>query len=301
MIKQNLQIEEKGFSIRCVSYSQKYVELSNGVILENKNRVERFFRRLAAGWNVDLAYNISESIRDEYVKSYKSSLARVGGINCQQQNPHIREIAKENFRKAVATGKNSEKLRSGEISIWNKGLTKETDARVMDISKRQTGDSNTVHRQTPESKARSAKNISITMKDRIKSGDITPNVKNSRTHWQVIYRGKRFRSSWEAAWFALNQHYEYETKRISYWLNGIERIYIVDFYDPATNTLVEVKPAEHTYGEVFEAKKLWAEKWAVENNGKYVIVTQQYLKDNIAQLLLSDLPNEVKSKIQGIK
>ena len=299
MIKQNLQLEEKGFSIRCVSYSQKYVELSNGVMLDGKNKVERFFRRLAAGWNVDLAYNISESIRDEYISEYKSSLARVGGINCQKQNPHIKEIAKENLRQVRLAGKNTEKMRSGEISIWNKGLTKETDYRLQKVSKQRTGEGNPMfgHQHTDEYK----KNASVTMKENIKSGKFTPNVKNSRTHWQVIYSGKRFRSSWEAAWFALNRHYEYETKRISYWLNGIERIYIVDFYDPITNTLVEVKPAEHTYGEVFEAKKSWAEKWAEENNGKYIVVTQQYLKDNMDQLLLSDLPDEVKIKIQGIK
>ena len=299
MIKQNLQLEEKGFSIRCISYSQKYVELSNGVILDSKNKVEQFFRRLVAGWDVDLAYNISELVREQYIAEYKSALARIGGINCQQQNPHIREIAKENLQQARLTGKNTEKMRSGEINIWNKGLTKETDSRLQKVSKQRTGEGNPMfgHRHSDEYK----KNASVIMKENIKSGKFTPNVKNSRTHWQVIYKGKVFRSSWEAAWFALNPHYEYETKRISYWLNGVERIYIVDFYDPKTNTLVEVKPAEHTYGEVFEAKKSWAEKWAVENNGKYIVVTQQYLKDNMSRLLLSDLPDAVKSKIQGLK
>lgn len=302
MIKQNLQIEEKGFSIQCVSYSQKYVELSNGVILDGKNEVERFFRRLAAGWNVDLAYNTSDSIRDNYIAEYKSSLARAAGkqgLVAQKGNPDTHNKRVSNMKKEWEARRASGWINSADP--WNKGLTKETDSRVMDISKRQSGENNTVHRQTTETKAQSAKNISTTMKARIKSGDITPNVQNSRTHWQVTYQGKRFRSSWEAAWFALNQHYEYETKRISYWINGVEKIYIVDFYDPATNTLVEVKPAEHTYGEVFEAKKLWAERWAGENNGKYVVVTQQYLKDNMSQLLSSDLPDEVKSKIQGIK
>ena len=206
MIKQNLQIEEKGFSIRCVSYSQKYVELSNGVVLDTKNKVERFFRRLAAGWDVDIVYNSTDEIRDEYIKARKTENARQAGINCQKKHPHLREIAKENFRKAVESGKNSEKLRSGEISIWNKGLTKETDIRMKKVSEQRTGSGNPMFGKHRSEEYK--KNASEVMKENIRSGKFTPNVQNSRTHWQVIYRGKRFRSSWEAAWFALNSHYE---------------------------------------------------------------------------------------------
>lgn len=293
----NTRLEETGFIIRVEQYSQKHIVLSNGLVLDTENEIGRFKRRLRSGWNMDLAYHIDMGIRNDHVKKYKSQVAAVGGINCQKQNPHIREIAKENCKKARESGKNIERLK--EVGAWNKGLTKETDSRLMEYSRQKTGEGNPMFGYSPTEEER--RRASAKMKENIKSGKFTPNIRNSQTHWQVEYRGKKFRSSWEAAWFALNPSYEYETIRINYWLDGEEKIYIVDFYDPKTNTLVEVKPVEHTYDAKFKAKKEWADKWAVENNGHYLVITQAYLKENMDKLLNSDLPDEVKNKMRNIR
>lgn len=293
----NNKLSDAGFILRaCDGYTQKYILLSNGIEICGNTSVGRFGRRLSGGWDIDKAYNLNKETRYKYIKEQKSEKARKGGINCQKQNPHIREIAKENCRKAVDSGM------AGYVvghKPWNTGLTKENDLRVMKISKRQLGEGNPMFGYVPTQKERQA--ASAKMKENIKSGKFTPNIRNSQTHWQVKYKGKKFRSSWEAAWFALNTSYEYETVRISYWLNAEEKIYIVDFYDPVTKTLVEIKPTAHTYDEKFKAKKLWAEKWAAENNGKYLVVTQEYLKENMEFLLSSDLPDDVKDKIRNIK
>lgn len=282
-------------------HTQKYMALSTGVILNTKNMVERFWRRLAVGWDIDVVYGTNEDVKQKYITQIKSENARKGGIACQEKNPHIRIIAKENLKAARLSGKNLEKMRSGEISIWNKGLTKETDSRVMDISKRQQGVLNTVHRQTIETRARMSKNNSEKMKTKILNGTFTPNIRNSRTHWQVEYNGKKFRSSWEAAWSALNPEFEYETKRITYTLDGKEKIYIVDFFDPVTNTIVEIKPKEHLKDNKMLAKIEAAIKWAEDYNGSYQIVTQDFLIENMTKIMYSDLPEDVKQKIKGIK
>lgn len=300
-INWNEKLSQAGFEIRVLDgYTSKYLELSNGLTLNN-SEVERFGKRFKSGWNMDLAYHVDEDIRLAYTKSFKSELCRKGGINCQQLHPHVREIASKNLKDARDSGANLAKFKSGEISIWNKGLTKETDPRVMDISKRQQGSNNTSHRQTAETRQSMINKLSSTMKRKILTGEFTPNIKNSLTHWQVDYLGKKFRSSWEAAWFMLNPHTEYEKIRVKYELDGKEKVYIVDFFDPINRLLIEVKPVEHTYSGIFKAKKQAAELWAIGNGLTYVVVTQQYFIDNMDKIMSSDLPPSVKTKIQGIR
>jgi hypothetical protein len=293
----NDRLLTSGATLRIMTFSQNSVILSNGFTLSDKNSVARFTSRLKQGWNIDLAYHEDEIVRLAYIKTHKSELARKGGISCQAMNPHIREIATKNLATARDNGSNLAYLK--KRGQWNKGLTKETDSRILAISARATGSGNPMFgtKHSEEYKATQSK----TMKENIKSGKFTPSIKNSKTHWQVEFDGKKFRSSWEAAWSALHPSHLYEQIRISYWVANVEKIYIVDFYDPAVNTLIEIKPVEHTYSEQFKAKKLWAEKWALENNGYYKVITQEYFKDNMPALLLTNLPDDVKMKIRNIK
>lgn len=287
--------------IRAISYSSTNLVLSNGVVIEGLNQVAKFFRRLDSGWNLDLAYNIDENIREEYIAHKKIELCRKGGVSCQEKNPHIRQIATANLINAIRSGSNRAKYKSGELAVWNKGLTKETDSRVKEISNRQIGAGNTSHRMSEETRSNAAKKLSNTMKNKIANGEFTPNVHNSRTHWQVEYNGKKFRSSWEAAWSMLNPTYEYETIRVLYRHDGYERVYIVDFYDPGTHTLIEVKPKAHTYDLKFKNKVVAATEWATHNNGSFRIITEEYFIEHMDKILSSDLPENAKSKIKGIR
>lgn len=294
----NKKLMGAGYALRVSDgYTRDYILLSNGVEIQGITSVGKFGRRLNSGWNIDLAYHVSEKMQTNYIKEQKSIRARKGGINCQKQNPHIREIAKENFRKARESGKNQEWHK--EKASWNKGLTKETDSRLMEYSRQKTGEGNPMFGYSPTKEER--QRASNKMKENIKSGKFTPNIRNSQTHWQVEYKGKKFRSSWEAAFYALNPTFEYEKIRISYWLDDKEKIYIVDFYDPENKLLVEIKPKEHTYSEQFKAKQAAAKKWVKENGYHFEVFTQEYLKANMEELLLSDLPEKVKDKLKKIK
>lgn len=91
----------------------------------------------------------------------------------------------------------------------------------------------------------SAKKQSITLRNKIKSGEFTPNITNSWTHWDAtIDNGneiRKFRSSWEACFWLSNQQCEYETVRVSS-INNKDKIYIADFYDREKRLLFEIKP-----------------------------------------------------------
>lgn len=83
---------------------------------------------------------------------------------------------------------------------------------------------------------------SKTLRKRIESGDYTPSITNTWTHWDayILQDGVKykFRSSWEACFWYSNQHLEYETIRVK----TEHKVYVSDFYDPYTNTLYEIKP-----------------------------------------------------------
>jgi len=106
------------------------------------------------------------------------------------------------------------------------------------------------HFKTPAGIAQikqSAAKQSKTMKKLIADGKFTPPITNSWTHWdaEILSENgniKKFRSSWEAAFWLSNQHLEYETIRIPYELDGKSKMYIADFYVRDKNIVYEIKP-----------------------------------------------------------
>lgn len=144
---------------------------------------------------------------------------------------------------------------------------------------------------------RNAKKSSKRMKQKILSGEFTPQIKNSRTHWQVEYNGQKYRSSWEAMWQALNLDHLYEHTRIPYTFDGVEKIYIVDFTDTQSKTLYEIKPTEHTTDTRVKAKEKAANEWCTKHGYKFKIITQKELILRKNELLESDLPLTIKNKV----
>ena len=58
------------------------------------------------------------------------------------------------------------------------------------------------------------------MKRKILDGSFTPNINNTRTTWDATFDGKKFRSSWEAAFFAIyDGKLEFEKIRIL-WIDA---------------------------------------------------------------------------------
>lgn len=136
---------------------------------------------------------------------------------------------------------------------------------------------------------------SILMREKIAKGEFTPHITNSRTHWtaEIILDGlvTKFRSSWEACFWLSNMHLSYETYRIPYSLDGIDRTYIADFYDYETNTLYEIKPSGRWVKESDKMQKVV--DFCQQNNVKFIWINEKNImkyidktkfnEDNISQ------------------
>jgi uncharacterized protein involved in high-affinity Fe2+ transport len=145
-----------------------------------------------------------------------------------------------------------------------------------------------------ESRINARKKQSETMKKKIKSGEFTPCITNTWTHWdaKIKLNGKikKYRSSWEASFAVCNPTLKYESIRIPY----DNKIYIGDFYDEYSKILYEIKPRSSYNAQI---KKITSVieycknngiefKWINENNiEKYIDITlfseynlKQYIK-----------------------
>lgn len=297
-INWNKKLEDSGMEMRVEPGSTtSFIQLSNGQQLIGATAVRKFGRYLYTGWNLDSLYSTDKTASDAYYKQRVYEAHRKGGIAAQKLYPHIREIAKENCRKAKESGINPGFIKGGVG--WSRGLSKDSHPGIRSISDAKQGCKNPMFGVVMSDEKKLEK--SVTMQALIKSGKFTPKTNNRFTHFEIEYNGKWYRSSWEAAWQMMNPTHEYETQRISYKVSGKDRIYIVDFFDPESKTLIEIKPKSLTYSESFKAKKEWAEKWADENNGKYLVISQEYFIEHIERIMLSDLPDTVKNKLKGIR
>jgi hypothetical protein len=123
------------------------------------------------------------------------------------------------------------------------------------------------------------KNSNI-LKSKIAAGTFTPKITNTFTHWtaEIYHNGeiKKFRSSWEACIWYSNRQWLYEYIRIPYvGTDNKTHTYIVDFYDPSTNTLYEVKPEVHI--ENVCRKIDAASAYCKQNNLTYTLITEKDL------------------------
>jgi hypothetical protein len=125
-----------------------------------------------------------------------------------------------------------------------------------------------------------AEKLSSLMKAKIASGEFTPKITNTFTHWNAVIdtgiERKKFRSSWEACvWFS-NQHFQYEKIRIPYIGSDLkEHIYIVDFFDERNKILYELKPSCRIKDSML--KILAAEKFCIENNLQFILLSEKDL------------------------
>lgn len=134
-------------------------------------------------------------------------------------------------------------------------------------------------------KAETSRKNSETMKRKIASGEFTPCITNTRTHWnaRIILEDttvKRFRSSWEAVFWNSNKHLEFEVLRIPWIdLNNNSHTYIVDFYDKDKNIVYEVKP-KNTWA-VQDVKMQQVINYCLINKIKFIWINE----DNILSFI----------------
>lgn len=124
---------------------------------------------------------------------------------------------------------------------------------------------------------------SQTIKKLIKENKFTPPITNTWTHWESIYEYNgvkyKFRSSWEAAFWSVNKHLEFEKLRIQYTYLEKEHTYIVDFIDNQNKIVYEIKPNnKYLIKEKIKEKALI--EWCNINNYKYILISNEWFYNN---------------------
>lgn len=156
------------------------------------------------------------------------------------------------------------------------------------ISEANSGENNGMYRHTHTKEQRLSQSNEV--KARIESGDFTPKSNNRQTHFDSSCNGKKYRSSWEAAFASTDDSLEYETLRIPYVSNsGVNRIYIVDFVSEERKEIYEVRPDELFDDE--DPKFVYAKEWCNRNGYKFVHIGISHIL-NIQDKIKYDLLDE---------
>lgn len=118
---------------------------------------------------------------------------------------------------------------------------------------------------------------SQTMKRKILSGEFTPKSENRKRSKRIKsdITGISYRSNWELIFHENNSHLKYEIIRIEYIEEGTTRVYITDFVDFDKNVIYEIKPASELSSSNFLNKKIYTEKWCIENGFTYEVITEK--------------------------
>lgn len=264
--KYNNKLEVAGQSLRLIHSIQNEFKLSNGIILTEPNEILRCKRRVDYPNYVsrfDRIYGLDKKDSEQAVSEAKSITCRIGGQNCYKKyrakNLIIHNETHGPWNKGIKIGWS-----------WNKGLTKDTHQSLKKLSDERKGSGNPMFGiDYPNS---TKKKQSKTMREKILSGEFTPQTNNRNTHWDTIYCGQKYRSSWEALYQYHYPNHEYEKLRIKYLYNGKQSVYIVDFICYTSKVVIEIKPKSITkLNKKFHAKLAALNEWAIKHDFRVMI------------------------------
>lgn len=263
----NCRLEQSGQSTRIVEYQRSSVILNTGHQLSG-NEWQTLKNRLLSKYSDLWAKNCDKLLSGEVtVEQIKKEFARLRGVRCQ-------EIHGDKIRRNLNTGipwiKGKGELFKGRLR------SEETKAK---ISLKNKGSNNGMwgKRHSQEYKD----THSLRMKNKILNGEFTPNSNNRNTHWETIFNGRKYRSSWEALYHYHNPVAQYELLRIKYEWKNETKIYMVDFIDHTAKLVIEVKPRELCKGDKFKAKWAALVAWAEANCYKPILADQEWIRNNI--------------------
>lgn len=178
-----------------------------------------------------------------------------------------------------------------KISLVLKGRTKEQYEYIKASSERMKGLNNPGSLYNRNKNIKKWDNVrtivSNKIKERIKNGTFTPCITNSWANSRVKLHLNGYgvyRSTWDAAFQILNPTCKYEKIRIPYTFENIEHFYIIDFVDEINHILYEIKPDNCKEIEKNKIKFEHAKKWAIENKYKYVIISNDWFKENARKI-----------------
>lgn len=269
--KFNSILIEHGQTTIAISITGDLIVLSNGVVIDDRRSVKKCKKRVMQGhpiWKTefDNLYNLDLKIRKTAEEYARKQTSKAGGVACQQ--------------------KNGSKIRNNlNCGIpWNKGLKgKYPYSRPHDeISKSKISAANSGPNNGMYGKKMSEfqkQHRSKVMKQKILSGQFTPNSNNRNTHWDAYYKGKKYRSSWESLYQYFDNLAEYEILRIPYEFENQEFVYITDFVNHTTKQIIEVKPTEMLNNKKTSAKISAAKKWCRDHGYEFVLADKKYFLD----------------------
>jgi len=259
--------------LRAVVISGTVVELSNSLRIIDTAGVARCKKRVMRGhvtWkeNFDLIYGTNLQAANDAEHYARSTISASGGKKCQQK--HGGKI-----KKNLNTGTPWNKGLTGMQTSWSKGLNKTNNASLKRLSESRSGSGNPMYgtKMSDDNK----QYLSTLMKQKILTGEFTPNSNNRNTHWDSTFNGKKYRSSWEAIYHSNNEADEYEKLRIPYTFDGEEYIYIVDFVNSSAKTATEVKPMELCGDLKTQAKLSALTEWCNKRNYSFILANKEYL------------------------
>lgn len=292
VVKFNTILEDYNQQLRAEQITGKEIVLSNGLVLTSAKEVRLCKNRIMTGhsvWkeNFDKVYSLDVTERQIAEKECRAKTSSTGGVSCQRQHG-------DKIRRNLNTG-----------TPWNKGMTGTypyakvcTEETKKLISLANTGNRNGMFGKKMTAKEKQRR--STTMREAILTGKFTPNSNNRNTHWDSCYKGKKYRSSWEALYQYFDAEAEYETVRVPYSYNNKEHVYIIDFVNHNTKMLIEVKPKELTTDAKTQAKIEAAQKWCSNNNYRFVLVDKEYLLARSCPDSLDDFDAKTQIKIRKL-
>lgn len=269
IVKFNEKLAEYDQQVFATEMTGNHIRFSNGVVLDLQLDVNNCKRRVMHGCSMwverfDRLYGLDLNDR------------LVAEAECR--------FLKSSLGGKAAYSKHGDEMRQRlNVGIpWNKGTRGQNVGNGVPCSeekKKKIGRSNRGAKNGMFGSKMSAEDKQLrseTMKDMILRGEFTPNSNNRNTYWGSSYGGKLYRSSWEALYQFYDPEAVFEQLRIPYEFDGVRHIYIVDFINHQTKTVVEVKPLELLDDPKTQAKILSVQTWCDENGYEFLIADQNY-------------------------
>ncbi len=160
-------------------------------------------------------------------------------------------------------------------------------------SARQSGINNSAFKMTPAQRVIQSKKLSEKAKENIRTGKFTPNTNNYKHQRPIkcVLGGQltQVRSLWELIYRINYPHLLYEFLRIKYYdtTKNTDRIYITDFYDPSTNTIIEIRP------KGYQSLLMDKHKAVLDQGYSYLIVDEDYFNTQKTPEMIKKIENVV--------
>lgn len=187
---------------------------------------------------------------------------------------HLSSEAKKRGTWMMLTPEAKEKKR---ISLTGRKLSEENKRKIGESNAKKWTDEYKKRDREHRIKMGSNEKISRSLKAKILNGEYSPKSENRKRSKRLksLITGISYRSNWELIFHEKNLHLEYESVRMIYIENNVERIYITDFTDRENKIIYEIKPTSELLNSNFLLKKKFAEEWCALNGYEFKIITEK--------------------------